>query len=1259
MRVPNLNVSQSIMQQLRELDAQRLKLNDQISTGQKITRPQDDGLTMGRVIQLDSQKGKLAQYQRNASYASEYLNAGHMNLDKLREINQRAQEIARLAGSNLNGPGVSAYALEIDQLLEEALNRINARHRGRALFGGHELKPEFSMSDIVSEDMQSKFLDLDANSVGIEKVGGTRYLKQGDQLFLGVNGREYVVEAKAIDVIEYDNSQSFLRGDIVKVTNQKDDSILLDPALVPETDAEEDPTTLFDTVIEHLERRDWSKNPVGMLEDGATNVYLLDSYQIESLAVSLGKQPNLDLLPSMGGYFAVSEQADGSVYLEPVSNEINSWSPNQNYESGDYVSWGKEVYRAINPIAVGTDFNENLWETVPADSVSQLFSLTESAVTEYWEALENIPANFDSPSELNFSWRKVDINDRVSNLSTDKAIGLIRDLVNSDTFFLDDSEVFETEDYFAFTRSSSNPDEYFNPDLEVSAKINSSGQLVVSGTVGSSFHAHASYISNYDSQNYYPNQLDNIVRSKASSMFPNLSYDELDQNAKDAVWEAVKSSKISWDLSISESSGASGTQLISELPKSWVRLQAYQIGDVVEYNGKLWESKGSENFNHFPTQEGSEYWEEIGSGYENSREDWNIESVGKEVRYFFTSPDGRLFDDRSNAETHTYDLLIGSDRSYASVNDIWSDIDKLVREVAYPVSQFNANGSESDAEIYFDSTSQTYRLGVLNPEDSAVQGSYILGSVKTDTDLTVERGDVVQYRGTYFLTLHTNLSEEDSENLEETLEQLNAIAGSLSSNVAVGEKIHDQSSDRIYMFLGDQLPINGKEEIFTEGVEQPLRKGSYIYNRSTETFYVASDDISNANEIDLEDPDSLLVPVNPSIYNQGSEWNSSQKYFKGQIVLHKGTYYECQTNGVLDPEGNIVGFDNRDDDQIPVGPDYYSPIVSPSDEFFLDVSDAKTQDFMDLLKARGEKISNNVWLPVTNSLQHVLSFKTESLDDPNVRIQSAGKSGIDAQIGVLTDINGQVTGLRVDNPGRYFFPNASNNGFDYTIPEEFQEAEVYLPNGDSLKANIIWGQNPNDPGPFVIKGFELLNSGKVDRSMGASIGDSFSFATGKKTFLDHRDAQGKLIGVTYTGSDQNSEFFIGKDSKVSSYLSAENGGTAELADSILSLIDLRDGLSEENLSEMSQVVQATEAKLIQQEDSVVDKLGEISAVMARMETVKAHDEQYHLELDRRLAQELDIDMSDAIMRLTRASTAYQAAMQVGAQLLNTSLLNYL
>ena len=72
MRIPNLNVSQSVTQRIRDLDLQRFKLDKQITTGQKISLPEDGGLTMGRVIQLDSQKSKLAQYQRNSSYATEF-----------------------------------------------------------------------------------------------------------------------------------------------------------------------------------------------------------------------------------------------------------------------------------------------------------------------------------------------------------------------------------------------------------------------------------------------------------------------------------------------------------------------------------------------------------------------------------------------------------------------------------------------------------------------------------------------------------------------------------------------------------------------------------------------------------------------------------------------------------------------------------------------------------------------------------------------------------------------------------------------------------------------------------------------------------------------------------------------------------------------------------------------------------------------------------------------------------------------------------
>ena len=82
------------------------------------------------MIQADALKAKLAQYQRNASYASEFLNAGHLNLDNLQKLNQRAQEISRVAGSQINKSAAETYGHEIEQLVEEALNRINAQHRG-------------------------------------------------------------------------------------------------------------------------------------------------------------------------------------------------------------------------------------------------------------------------------------------------------------------------------------------------------------------------------------------------------------------------------------------------------------------------------------------------------------------------------------------------------------------------------------------------------------------------------------------------------------------------------------------------------------------------------------------------------------------------------------------------------------------------------------------------------------------------------------------------------------------------------------------------------------------------------------------------------------------------------------------------------------------------------------------------------------------------------------------------------------------------
>jgi flagellin-like hook-associated protein FlgL len=110
---------------------------------------------------------------------------------------------------------------------------------------------------------------------------------------------------------------------------------------------------------------------------------------------------------------------------------------------------------------------------------------------------------------------------------------------------------------------------------------------------------------------------------------------------------------------------------------------------------------------------------------------------------------------------------------------------------------------------------------------------------------------------------------------------------------------------------------------------------------------------------------------------------------------------------------------------------------------------------------------------------------------------------------------------------------------------------------------------------------------------------------------------------------------------------------------VQSLVDLRDALSSATPSHYSQEVEDEESKLFHQEEKIINKLGEISAKMVRMETVRSHDEDYFVQLDQRIARDVDIDLSEAIMRLTKLSTSYQAALQIGSQLLNTSLLNYL
>jgi flagellin-like hook-associated protein FlgL len=291
-------------------------------------------------------------------------------------------------------------------------------------------------------------------------------------------------------------------------------------------------------------------------------------------------------------------------------------------------------------------------------------------------------------------------------------------------------------------------------------------------------------------------------------------------------------------------------------------------------------------------------------------------------------------------------------------------------------------------------------------------------------------------------------------------------------------------------------------------------------------------------------------------------------------------------------------------------------------------------------------------------LEHVLKFSVTQEDAPKVIFPPAGKGGTTAKAEAVVDADGYVAGLHLIDPGRYFSGTSKEGEL---LPPDFAYVKVVLADGTKMDASIIWEQDPVDPGPWKIAGFDFDPKSTLSGVPSSTqVGDSFSFATGSKTFLEHRDEKGNVVSLSYNGSEKNSEFYIGHNSKISSTLDAKNKGTEELGDVVSALVDLREAFRNvEPGGGYTEEVEAASQKLISLEGRVVDKMGELSSKMVRMEVVKSHDEDYFMELNERISRDLDVDLSEAIIRMMRASTAYQAALQVGAQLMNTSLLNYI
>jgi len=136
MRVTTNTYPNTLVGQLNNLASRQSQLQTQVSTGQRVRSASDDPAAMQRVLDLQADSSKVAQYQSNIGAEQDRANSVYGALKSIKTISDRAGQIATLADGLKSSADLKTYAKEVTQLIQQAVQVANTQYNGTYLFGG-------------------------------------------------------------------------------------------------------------------------------------------------------------------------------------------------------------------------------------------------------------------------------------------------------------------------------------------------------------------------------------------------------------------------------------------------------------------------------------------------------------------------------------------------------------------------------------------------------------------------------------------------------------------------------------------------------------------------------------------------------------------------------------------------------------------------------------------------------------------------------------------------------------------------------------------------------------------------------------------------------------------------------------------------------------------------------------------------------------------------------------------------------------------
>ena len=137
MRITNNYLNNNLLLNLGVSQERMAKLQNQLSTGLKISRPSDDPTGIESALRLKNSIANVQQWKANASEGLSYMDSADSTLQDMGTILHRASELAvQGANGTMTTEDREKVALEIDQLKEHLVQLANTKVGDKYIFSG-------------------------------------------------------------------------------------------------------------------------------------------------------------------------------------------------------------------------------------------------------------------------------------------------------------------------------------------------------------------------------------------------------------------------------------------------------------------------------------------------------------------------------------------------------------------------------------------------------------------------------------------------------------------------------------------------------------------------------------------------------------------------------------------------------------------------------------------------------------------------------------------------------------------------------------------------------------------------------------------------------------------------------------------------------------------------------------------------------------------------------------------------------------------